>query len=60
MNYSGTGNRDIIQKKEAFACRKSEGAIGRIFGVNRMTVDSFLKNRMPQQVMKKKTKLQKN
>jgi len=37
----------------------SKSAIGRIFGVNRMTVDSFLKNRMPHQVIKKK-KLQKN
>ena len=35
----------------------SKSAIGRIFGVNRMTVDSFLKNRMPQQVMKKKNKI---
>jgi DNA invertase Pin-like site-specific DNA recombinase len=31
----------------------SKSAIGRIFGVNRMTVDSFLKNRMPQQVKNK-------
>ena len=32
----------------------SKSAIGRIFGVNRMTVDSFMKNRMPQQKQKKK------
>ncbi|MDR2731564.1 MAG: master DNA invertase Mpi family serine-type recombinase [Treponema sp.] len=32
----------------------SKSAIGRIFGVNRMTVDSFLKNRMPRQKQKKK------
>ena len=37
----------------------SKSAIGRIFGVNRMTVDSFLKNRMPQQVLKKKNKIAK-
>jgi DNA invertase Pin-like site-specific DNA recombinase len=35
----------------------SKSAIGRIFGVNRMTVDSFLKNRMSQRLFKKKTKL---
>jgi DNA invertase Pin-like site-specific DNA recombinase len=29
--------------------RISKSAIGRIYDVNRMTVDSFLKNRMPQQ-----------
>ena len=34
----------------------SKSAIGRIFGVNRMTVDSFLKNRMPQQVKNKTAK----
>jgi len=34
----------------------SKSAIGRIFGVNRMTVDSFLKNRMLQQVKRKKNK----
>jgi DNA invertase Pin-like site-specific DNA recombinase len=34
----------------------SKTAIGRIFGVNRMTVDSFLKNRMPQQVKNKTAK----
>jgi DNA invertase Pin-like site-specific DNA recombinase len=32
----------------------SKSTIGRIFGVDRMTVASFLKNRMPQQVSKKK------
>jgi len=36
----------------------SKSAIGRIFGVNRMTVDSFIKTRMPRQ-KKKKTKLRK-
>jgi DNA invertase Pin-like site-specific DNA recombinase len=34
----------------------SKSAIGRIFGVNRMTVDSFLKNWMPQQVKNKTAK----
>jgi len=34
----------------------SKSAIGRIFGVDRMTVARFLKERMPQQVMKKKNK----
>jgi DNA invertase Pin-like site-specific DNA recombinase len=34
----------------------SKSAIGRIFGVNRMTVDSFLKNRMPQHVKNKTAK----
>jgi DNA-binding CsgD family transcriptional regulator len=29
-----------------FDKKTSESAIGRIFGVNRMTVDSFLKERM--------------
>jgi len=32
----------------------SQSAIGRILGVDRMTVAKFLKERMPQQVMKKK------
>jgi len=31
-----------------------KSAIGRIFGVHRMTVDSFMKNRMPQQKQRKK------
>jgi len=34
----------------------SKSAIGRKFGVNRMTVDSFLKNRMPQEKSEKKMK----
>jgi DNA invertase Pin-like site-specific DNA recombinase len=38
----------------------SKSAIGRIFGVNRMTVDSFLKTRMPRQKQKRKHTRTKN
>jgi len=49
-----SGHEEEIQ--ELLKKHISKSAIGRIFSVNRMTVDSFLKTRMPRQIMKKKTK----